>query len=133
MRSADSAPASSTGRSTAQASSPYVEQILIPTVEPDDIVIIDNLGSHEAKRVRTARRAVGARLLFLPPYSLDFNAAAERSVEATWRGIGALLEAFASGVRQLLAPQEQDNAPRKSSREGFSATPRSANGVQPIP
>ena len=44
----------------------YVEQFLVPTLKPGDIVILDNLGSHKGKAVRKAIRAVGARLVFLP-------------------------------------------------------------------
>jgi transposase len=51
----------------------YVQQILVPELKPGDIVIVDNLGSHKGKVVRDAIRAAGARLLFLPPYSPDFN------------------------------------------------------------
>ena len=51
----------------------YVEQLLVPTLKPGDIVIIDNLGSHKGKAVRKAIRAAGARLFFLPPYSPDLN------------------------------------------------------------
>jgi DDE superfamily endonuclease len=47
----------------------YVEQFLVPTLKPGDIVILDNLGSHKGKAVRKAIRAVGARLVFLPKYS----------------------------------------------------------------
>jgi transposase len=86
----------------------YVEQLLVPSLKPGDIVIIDNLGSHKAKAVRHAIRAAGARLFFLPPYSPDLNPieqvfaklktllrkAGERTVEATWKRIGALLDAF---------------------------------------
>ena len=46
----------------------YVEQALVPTLAPGDIVVLDNLGSHKGKAVRAAIRAAGARLLFLPPY-----------------------------------------------------------------
>ena len=88
----------------------YVEQILIPTLRPGDIVIIDNLGSHKAKRIRSAIRSAGAKLFFLPPYSPDLNPieqvfaklktllrkAAERSVEGTWRRIGSLIDAFSA-------------------------------------
>jgi transposase len=88
----------------------YVEQILIPTLRPGDIVIVDNLGSHKAKRIRAAIRAAGARLLFLPPYSPDLNpieqvfaklkallrTAAERTVEDTWRRIGSLIDVFSA-------------------------------------
>ena len=86
----------------------YVEQVLAPTLKPGDIVIMDNLGSHKGRAVRTAIRSAGARLFFLPPYSPDLNPieqmfaklktllrkAAERTVEATWRRIGSLLERF---------------------------------------
>lgn len=88
----------------------YVEQILLPTLKPDDIVIIDNLGSHKSRSVRLAIRSAGARLLFLPPYSPDLNpieqafakfktllrSAEERTVEAVWRRIGTLIGAFSS-------------------------------------
>jgi transposase len=86
----------------------YIEQLLLPTLRPGDIVIIDNLGSHKAKAIRRALRAVGAKLFFLPPYSPDLNPieqvfaklktllrkAAERTVEATWKRIGSLLQHF---------------------------------------
>lgn len=51
----------------------YVEQVLVPTLRPGDVVVLDNLGAHHGADVRTAIEAVGARLLFLPPYSPDFN------------------------------------------------------------
>jgi len=85
-----------------------VEQSLLPTLKPGDVVIIDNLGSHKAAAVRRAIRSVGAKLFFLPPYSPDLNPieqvfaklktllrkAARRTVEDTWRQIGSLLRAF---------------------------------------
>jgi transposase len=46
----------------------YVEKVLAPALEPGDIVIMDNLGSHRGKAIRAAIRAVGARLFFLPKY-----------------------------------------------------------------
>src|SRR5208337_4569241 len=51
----------------------YVEQFLVPTLKPGDVVVLDNLGSHKGKAVRQAVRAVGARLLFLAKYSPDLN------------------------------------------------------------
>jgi transposase len=86
----------------------YVEQMLAPTLKPGDIVIMDNLGSHKGQAVRRAIRDAGAKLFFLPPYSPDLNPieqvfaklktllrkAAERTVEATWKRIGALLACF---------------------------------------
>lgn len=86
----------------------YVEQVLVPTLKPGDIVVMDNLGSHKNRAIRQAIRAAGARLMFLPPYSPDLNPieqvfaklktllrkAGERTVEAVWKRIGALLECF---------------------------------------
>jgi putative transposase len=51
----------------------YVEKVLVPTLRPGDIVIVDNLGSHRSKAVRRALRSAGARLFFLPTYSPDLN------------------------------------------------------------
>ena len=51
----------------------YVEKVLGPTLAKGDLVILDNLGSHEGQAARRAIRAVGAHLLFLPPYSPDLN------------------------------------------------------------
>jgi hypothetical protein len=51
----------------------YVERVLVPELIPGDIVVMDNLGSHKGPAVRAAIEAAGARLLFLPPYSPDFN------------------------------------------------------------
>ena len=86
----------------------YVEQALIPTLKPGDIVVMDNLGSHKGGAVRAAIRAAGARLLFLPPYSPDLNPieqvfaklktllrkADERTIDGVWRRIGRLLDTF---------------------------------------
>ena len=51
----------------------YVEQFLVPTLRPGDIVVLDNLGSHRSRTVRQAIIAAGAKLAFLPPYSPDLN------------------------------------------------------------
>lgn len=51
----------------------YVERVLVPELTPGDTVVMDNLGSHKGPAVRAAIEAAGARLLFLPPYSPDFN------------------------------------------------------------
>src|SRR5580692_5198927 len=86
----------------------YVEEVLVAALKPGDIVVLDNLGSHKGKTIRDVIRAAGARLFFLPPYSPDLNPieqvfaklkhslrkAAKRTVEATWRQIGALLDDF---------------------------------------
>lgn len=51
----------------------YVDQVLVPTLSPDDIVIMDNLPAHKLAGIREAIERVDAKLLFLPPYSPDFN------------------------------------------------------------
>jgi transposase len=95
----------------------YVEQVLVPTLRPGDIVIIDNLGSHKGKGVRQAIHAAGVKLFFLPPYSPDLNPieqvfaklktllrkAAERTVEATWKR-----------TAHSSAPSRRRNAPTTS-------------------
>lgn len=86
----------------------YVDQVLVPDLRPGDIVVMDNLGSHKGAGVRAAIEAVGASLLYLPPYSPDFNPienafaklkamlrkATARTVEGLWNTIGRLTEAF---------------------------------------
>ena len=86
----------------------YVDQILVPTLSPGDVVIMDNLGSHKGQEVRASIEAADAKLLYLPPYSPDFNPienafsklkallrkAAERTVEGLWTAIGELLDDF---------------------------------------
>jgi len=84
----------------------YLDKVLIPTLAPGDIVVMDNLGSHKGKAVRRAIRGTGARLLFLPKYSPGLNPieqlfaklkhwlrkAASRFADAVWNAIGPLLE-----------------------------------------
>ncbi len=86
----------------------YIEQVLVPTLSPGDIVIMDNLPAHKASGVREAIEQAGAELRFLPPYSPDFNpienafaklkallrAKAERTIPALWRTVGTLIDAF---------------------------------------
>ena len=84
----------------------YVETVLAPTLQPGDIVVMDNLGSHKGKAVRRAIRKVGAKLIFLPKYSPDLNPieqffaklkhwlrkAAKRTVETVCQAIGEILD-----------------------------------------
>lgn len=88
----------------------YVRQQLASTLRPGDIVVMDNLPSHKVAGVRQAIEAVGARLVYLPPYSPDFNpieqvfaklkwlvrSAKERTVEGLWNLLGRLLDRFSS-------------------------------------
>ncbi len=83
----------------------YVDQQLIPTLKPGDIVIMDNLGSHKSKAVRDAIKRAGASLWFLPSYSPDLNPieqtfakikhwmrmAQKRTIEEAWRHVGHLI------------------------------------------
>ena len=86
----------------------YIEQLLAPTLQPGDLVVMDNLPAHKVAGGREAIHAVGAGLLYLPPYSPDLNPVeqlfaklktllrktAARSREALWTAIGELLDAF---------------------------------------
>jgi transposase len=86
----------------------YVEKVLVPTLRPGDIVIMDNLGSHKGKAVRQFIRSAGAKLFFLPKYSPDLNPieqvfaklkhllrkAAARTADAVCDAIGHTLDAF---------------------------------------
>jgi len=88
----------------------YVEQVLVPTLSPGEIVILDNLGSHKIAGVEPAIQAAGATLLFLPPYSPDLNPienffaklkallrkAAQRSTETLWQEIANLLQSVSA-------------------------------------
>lgn len=86
----------------------YIDQVLVPELRPGDVIVMDNLSSHEAPAVRRAIEAVGASLLYLPLYSPYFNPienafaklkallrkAAERTVGALWDRIGLAIDAF---------------------------------------
>lgn len=86
----------------------YVQEFLCPTLHPGDIVIADNLRSHTVAEVKEAIEAVGARIRYLPPYSLDLNPieklfaklnallrkAAPRTVDTLWKDSGTLLARF---------------------------------------
>ncbi len=87
----------------------YVEQFLVRELEPGDIVILDNLSSHKGDAVREMIEAVGAELLFLPPYSPDLNPieqafakikhllrkAARRCRDTLWDEIGRIIQDIA--------------------------------------
>lgn len=88
----------------------YVEMVLVPTLAPGDVVILDNLGSHKGKAVRRAIREAGAHLIFLPPYSPDLNpieqlfaklkhwlkAAQSRSIDTACTSIAEILDTLSS-------------------------------------
>ena len=86
----------------------YAEKVLLPTLRPGDIVIMDNLGSHKGKAVRQLIRSAGAKLFFLPKYSPDLNPIEQvfaklkhllrkveaRTFEAICLALGKILQAF---------------------------------------
>ena len=86
----------------------YVEKVLLPTLKPGDVVVMDNLGSHKGKAVGRLIRSVDAKLFFLPKYSPDLNPieqvfaklkhllrkAAARTVEAICAAVSQILGTF---------------------------------------
>lgn len=86
----------------------YVTKVLVPELREGDIVVLDNLSSHKRVEARQAIEAVGARVVFLPPYSPDFNpienafaklkrllrTAKKRTVDALWSFLGHVTQAF---------------------------------------
>ena len=101
----------------------YVQQVLVPTLAPGDIVLADNLPAHKGPLVRKAIEAAGASLVFLPAYSPDFNpielafaklktllrSAAARTIPDLWDAIRRSLTCFASAeCRAYLAAAGYD-------------------------
>ena len=88
----------------------YIQQVLVPTLSPGDIVIMDNLPAHKVAGVRKAIKAAGAELRYLPPYSPDFNPiekafaklkallrkAAKTTISDLWNAIAAAIKTFSS-------------------------------------
>jgi transposase len=86
----------------------YVDKLLVPELRPGNVVVMDNLSSHKGPRVREMIEAAGASLLYLPPYSPDFNPienafsklkahlrkAAERTIGGLWATIGRIVDLF---------------------------------------
>ncbi len=86
----------------------YVEQVLVPELEAGDVVVMDNLAAHKVAGIEEAIRAVGASILYLPPYSPDLNPieqafaklkallskATARTRDTLWDTIGQALDAF---------------------------------------
>ena len=91
----------------------YVEQVLCPRLQPGQVVIMDNLSAHKVAGVRERIEAVGAQLLYLPPYSPDLN-----PIEQAWSKLKQILrslkartaEALESAVAEALAAITAENA-----------------------
>ena len=97
----------------------YVEKVLVPELAPGDVVIMDNLSSHKGPRVRQMIEAAGARLLYLPPYSPDFN-----PIEQVWHclrdrylsgrlfsGTRAIVDACCAAWNNLIAETGRARSP----------------------
>jgi transposase len=86
----------------------YIETQLVPTLQPGDAIILDNLSSHKNPTAAAAMKAVGAWFLFLPPYSPDLNPiemafaklkalirrAAARTYDELWQAVGDVCDLF---------------------------------------
>ena len=91
----------------------YLEQVLCPKLKPGDVVVMDNLSAHKVKGVRELIEATGAELLYLPPYSPDFN-----PIEKAWSKLKQILrgakartaEALEQAVTQTLLVITAENA-----------------------
>ena len=94
------------GAINGQSFGAFVEQVLVPTLRPGQIVVMDNLSSHKAERVGQLIRAAEAELLYLPPYSPDLSpiepafsklkqllrSAAHRTASALWESMQSVLD-----------------------------------------
>ncbi len=103
------------GPMNAEAFQAYISQVLVPTLRPGDIVVMDNLPAHKSAAIGTMIETAGARLYYLPPYSPDFNPienafaklkailrkAAARTIDDLWNAIRDALPAF--------SPSEYEN------------------------
>ena len=104
----------------------YVNKILLPTLREGDMVVLDNLSSHKVAGVKEAIASVGAKVVYLPPYSPDFNPienvfsklktmlrkAKLRTVEELWKKLGKLCDIF--------TPEECQNYFKHAGYHGFS-------------
>ena len=75
----------------------YLDEVLCPKLRSGDVVVMDNLSSHKVNGVRERIEAVGARLLYLPPYSPDLN-----PIEKAWAKLKQLLRAAKARTKEAL-------------------------------
>lgn len=85
----------------------YVAQVLAPALNPGDVVIMDNLGSHKGQAVRAAIRKAGARLFFLPPYSPDLN-----PIEQVFAKLKTLVRKARARTIEAMADAIRESLPR---------------------
>jgi transposase len=85
------------GSMNSAAFAAYVEQFVCPLLRPGDIVVVDNLSAHKQSCIRALVEAVGARLLYLPPYSPDFS-----PIEPCWSKVKTALRSLAARTVEAL-------------------------------
>lgn len=85
------------GATTAAVFEAFVESMLVPKLNPGDIVVMDNVGAHKPAYILERIRAAGAHVLFLPPYSPELN-----PIELFWNKFKVLLKSMAPRTRQEL-------------------------------
>ena len=81
----------------------YLDQVLGPTLVPDDVVVRDNLPAHKVAGLAELVEARGARLLYLPPYSPDFN-----PIELAFSKLTTWLRTAQARTREALEAVIQD-------------------------
>ncbi len=86
------------GHCNTQVFERYIEHIVIPNLKPKQILIIDNASFHKSKKIQDLVESVGCRLLFLPPYSLDFN-----PIEKYWFKLKTKIKKWIRGKKESLS------------------------------
>jgi transposase len=116
----------------------WVEQLLVPTLRPGDIVVMDNLSSHKVKGIRQAIEAAGATLRYLPPYSPDLNPIEQffaklKSLlrKASARTLETLIEAVAEALNLLLSKRMQKSTAHSGYRHRENALGAISTSRQP--
>jgi transposase len=113
------------GPMNAEAFRAYVEQVLAPTLQPGDVVVMDNLPAHKSVAIRTAIEATGASLSYLPPYSPDFN-----PIENAFAKLKSGLRKAAARTTEHLWDAIRDAIPRFTPQE--CANYFAAAGYKPV-
>lgn len=93
----------------------FVEQVLVPELRPGDVVVMDNLSSHKRARTRGLIERAGAKLIFLPPYSPDFN-----PIEMVFSKVKQLLRSLACRTRHALWQAMQSVLDQVTSSDAYN-------------
>jgi transposase len=103
----------------------YVEKELLKTLQPGDVVVLDNLGSHKNKAVRHMVRAKGAKLFFLPPYSPDLNPIEQlfsKIKHAMRKAMGRTVEAVQDALKIILEAIPKHECANCIANAGYKST-----------